>query len=316
MRFTASLANLVMKMWDCKFAELTDKLGINIKLYVRYVDDCRIFLYNIKKGWIWSEDKIVFSESEFERDDDSIESATRRTTELMTGMMCYIAENLKFTGEDSTQFDDETLPTLDTALWVQNGVVQHKFYEKPTVGNQVLHRDTSLPTACIRASLVQDTVRRLMNCSTLTGKDAKTEALNKFASKLVNSGHSCQSSRIIIVHGVTKYLHKVKLSMLPRSDPRFEPLYFDKLYKEDERQCDKYLAKMSWFKDNVTSLTDSSGVEIKLESWKSNLHGVWRGSTRGQKRVPGMDYSTILQVPNSSNSVLLNNLMKIEENLA
>ena len=63
------------------------------------------------------------------------------------------------------QFSDRTLPTLDTALWVEGKEVMFKFFEKPTVGNQVLQKDTALPTSCIRASLLQETVRRLLNCS-------------------------------------------------------------------------------------------------------------------------------------------------------
>ena len=62
MRFTASLANLVMKMWDSAFLELAENEGLNIKLYLRYVDDCRAFLKAIKRGRIWSGDKICFSE--------------------------------------------------------------------------------------------------------------------------------------------------------------------------------------------------------------------------------------------------------------
>ena len=145
-------------------------------------------------------------------------------------MRCYIAENLKFTGEDYTQFSDNILPTLET-LWTDEGLLKYKFYGKPTVGNQVLNRDTSLPVACIRASLVQDTVRHLLNCSRSVDSSYRTEALNKFASKLVNSGHSCQSARIMIVQGVTRYLHKVKLSQLPIEDLNYAPLY-SKVYGE------------------------------------------------------------------------------------
>ena len=155
---------------------------------------------------------------------------------------------MKFTGEDCTQYEDSTLPTLDTALWVENGVVQHMFYEKPTVGNQVLNKETSLPTACMRASLVQETVPKLLNCSQTADDKVKSVVLGKFARRLVNSGHSPQSSHILLVQGVTKYLHKVKLSELHEEDPKYVPLYVDKKYREDERQFDKYLAKMNWYR--------------------------------------------------------------------
>ena len=82
----------------------------------------------------------------YDEDGDSKHHTIVRTTKLITGMMCSLAENLKFTGEDCTQQEDSTLPTLDTALWVENGVVQHMFYEKPTMGNHVLNKETSFPT--------------------------------------------------------------------------------------------------------------------------------------------------------------------------
>ena len=83
------MANLVMKMWDCSFLEMTERLGINIRLYVRYVDDCRVFLHSIKRGWVWSDGKLVFYKSQFEQENDSKESAMKRTTSILTGMMCY-----------------------------------------------------------------------------------------------------------------------------------------------------------------------------------------------------------------------------------
>ena len=182
------------------------------------------------------------------------------------------------------------------------------------MGNQVLNRDTSLPVACIRASLVQDTVRHLLNCSRSVDSSYRTEALNKFASKLVNSGHSCQSARIMIVQGVTRYLHKVKLSQLPIEDLSYAPLYFDKKFKEQERQSDKYLAKMNWYRSGKKNKPEKGRSES--ESWRTRLKGVWRGSTSAQKRVKMMDYRTVLQVPNSKNGVLLKNLIKAEDNLA
>ena len=124
--FTASLANLVIKMWDCKFTELAWRTGIHIKLFVRYVDDCRVFLNGVKRGWIWKDGTVVFSQKEYEDDEDSRQNTIKRRTRLITGMVCSLAINLKFTCEDCTQFEDNTLPILDTALWVEQGKVQYR----------------------------------------------------------------------------------------------------------------------------------------------------------------------------------------------
>ena len=78
-------------------------------------------------------------------------------------------------------FADGKLPTLDTALWVEEGRVKHSIYEKPTVGNQVLRRDTAVLTASIRSSLLQETVRRLQNKSLDTDIESIRDILSRYA---------------------------------------------------------------------------------------------------------------------------------------
>ena len=133
-------------------------------------------------------------------------------------------------------------------LWIENGLVQYKFYEKPTVGNQVLNKDTPLPASSLRSSLLQETIRRLQNCSPDLDISVKQDILSRYGANLINSGHSVRSSRIILVQGVVKYLWKVKLSNLPKDDPRFKPLHLSKEHCEESRQISKYQAKMSWFR--------------------------------------------------------------------
>ena len=60
MRFTAALANVVMKFWDLKWLELMEREKVVVDLYLRYVDDCRQFMPAINKGWSWNGTKFVF----------------------------------------------------------------------------------------------------------------------------------------------------------------------------------------------------------------------------------------------------------------
>ena len=133
--------------------------------------------------------------------------------------MCSLVPFLRFTGEDASMFLNNRLPTLDTEIWMEKGQVLHAFYEKPTVGNKVLNRDTALPRSSIRATLLQETVRRLLNSSVNLGLEEKQAILSKYAQKLINSGHSCGSARIIIVQGIVKYFHKLELSRKDHNDP-------------------------------------------------------------------------------------------------
>ena len=246
---------------------------------------------------------MCYSVEQFNIDQASGESDVTRTTKVITKAMCSLMSFLKFTGEDCTDFPDETLPTLDTTLWIENNIIMHKFYEKPTVGNRVLMKDTALPTACIRASLLQETVRRLQNCSLDLALKEKQEVLSNFAFKLINSGHSVKSTRIILVQGITKFMYKVELSNLDPDDVNYKPLYLDKEFDEDERQVNKYLAKMVWFKNKGRKNNcgpEGSNDNNNVLNWRDRLKGSWRGEDMSQRRVKNMDFTTVLQVPNTS----------------
>ena len=204
MRFTASLANVVMKHWDKMWVKLLRREGVLFDLFIRYVDDCRLFMPSLNPGWIWSGTEFRYSKDQREKDEKEGITFVQRTTREITKAMCSLTDFLKFTGEDCSMFEDATLPTLDTAVWLEGGRVKHIFFEKSTVGNKVLHKDTALPVSCLRASLLQETVRRLLNCSESLDVAKKQEVLSKFGKKLINSGHSVKSARITVVQGVVK----------------------------------------------------------------------------------------------------------------
>ena len=125
---------------------------------------------------------------------------------------------------------------------------------------------------------------------------------------MLNSGHSIESTKVTLVHGVTKYLEMSRRSKLNANDPKFQPLHFDKEYKKCERKLSKFLAKSGWYSsDNVKS--------TKL-NWRENLPLEWRGSKPVQKKVFGMDFSTVMQVPSTSGGRLLKALAKVEPRLA
>ena len=319
MRFTASLANVVMKQWDKVWVKLLEREGVWFDMFLRYVDDCRLFMPSLNPGWIWSGSKFEFSMKQKIDDEEKGISFVQRTTREITKAMCSLTSFLKFTGEDVSMFPDNTLPTLDTTVWIDEGMVKYKFFEKATVGNQVLHRDTALPVSCIRASLLQESVRRLQNCSESLEVETKQDILSKFGRKLINSGHSIKSARIIVVQGVTKYLWKLELNRLPPSDPRYRPLYLDKSYKEEDRQIEKYRAKMEWYK--VKKKEDKEEKENWLSSdgnsgWRRRLKGIWRGSSSTQRPVLEKGYTSVISVPNTTGAVLANKLIACEDRLA
>ena len=235
----------------------------------------------------------------------------QRTTREITKAMCSLTDFLRFTGEDCSMFQDGTLPTLDTALWMSNGQVLFKFFEKPTVGNQVLTKNTALPTSCLWSSLLQEAVRRLQNCSDVLDSSIKQEVLSNYCQKLINSGHSIRSARIIIVQGVVKFLWKSDMNKLPVTDPCYRPLYLSKDYREDDRQITKYQARMEWYKCGKKDRKNECNA-----GWRKNLSGVWKGSNSSQKPTLDKGFSTVLNIPNTAGARLAKKLIKLEPGLA
>ena len=52
-----------------------------------------------------------------------------------------------------------------------------------------------------------------------------------------------------------------------------------KEYNESQRQEDKFLAKMNWFRID----TNKKEVGKDIEDWRERLKGVWRGSNISQR---------------------------------
>ena len=89
----------------------------------------------------------------------------RMTTNILIELMNKILRNLVFTGEDHEMFRSCDLPTIDTALFVKEGEVLYRSFEKDTCRNQVLNVRTAIDQGKIMPAMRQETVRRLSNTS-------------------------------------------------------------------------------------------------------------------------------------------------------
>ena len=52
---TYTIARLIMQMYNRKWEDLVKGEGINLELYLRYMDDGRLFLHALRRGWRWVE---------------------------------------------------------------------------------------------------------------------------------------------------------------------------------------------------------------------------------------------------------------------
>ena len=99
--------------------KLLSREGINLLLFMRYVDDVRNFLRPLCEGVRWNGCKFEFNESWEVEDIMGGKTDQERTTEQLVLAMSSIISFLEFEGEEGGMFADGRLPTLDTNLWVE-----------------------------------------------------------------------------------------------------------------------------------------------------------------------------------------------------
>ena len=87
-------------------------------------------------------------------------------------------------------------------------------------------------------------------------------------------------------------------------------MYLSKEYNQENRQIEKYMGKMTWYQSDGENYKEING------GWRRKLKGVWEGAKPVQRKVKGMEFTTVLQVPNTENSALLSGLAKKEPKIA
>ena len=232
----------------------------------------------------------------------------QRTMRELVKAMSSLLDFIQLEGEVAEMFGDR-LPTLDTEIWVCDvtGEIRYSFFEKPTVPNRLLQKDTALNEGSIRASLVQEVIRRLKNCSLDLPLEEKQQILSVMAQKLINGGFSLQSAQYILVHGVVKYKELVRLSQIDPADPEFKPLHLEKEFNVFGRKLQKMLAVTSWYEEAEL---------VKKTKWRKLIPKGWSGDKPSQHSVPGMRFSTLMQVPSSKDGRLFKMLTAAEPRLA
>ena len=92
---------------------------------------------------------------------------------------------------------------------------------------------------------------------------------------------------------------------LPAEDKRFRPLYLYKEYDESERQLTKLMLKKSYYK--------SSGKDQK---WRKQVPVQWRIQDFSQRKTNQLEYTTVMEIPNTQDSLLLKDFTCREPKLA
>ena len=187
--------------------KLVEGGGLEISLYMRYMDDGRKLLQPVKKGWRWVDGGMVYCRRWEE--EDALLTPMEVTIGLLRSTAGCVIEYLDFTFESGADYPDGWLPTLDTSLRVNGAnIVEYKYFEKPTTTNTVVRFKSAMSGNPKVQCLSNDLVRRLLNTKEQLPGTYRAGVVDGYAVKLMTSGYSREQVQKIVVGGIKGYQSK------------------------------------------------------------------------------------------------------------
>ena len=183
LRGTCTIARLVMQIFDRKWERLIKGAGVKLELYWRCMNDGRIGLHPIKRGWSWVDGTMQYC-LRWEKEDEG-RDLLEVTVEALRGSMRGVMNYLEFTFESGQDYEDGWLPTLDTNLRVgEQNIISYKYYEKPTTTNTTIRSTTAMAENPKMQCLSNDLVRRLLNTREQLPSIYRAEVVDAYGMKL------------------------------------------------------------------------------------------------------------------------------------
>ena len=242
LRGTCTIARLAMQVFDKRWILKVEESGLQIDLYMRYMDDGRIVLYPIKRGWRWINSGLVYCKK-WEVEDENVsllDITVRALQESMKGVASY----LKFTYETGSDYVDGWLPTLDTNLKVDDkNQIIYKYYEKPTTTNTTVRMATAMAENSKMQCLANDLVRRLLNTKEDLPGCYRAEVIDGYGMKLLTSGYNLDQVRRILNNGMKGYVAKVARRM-----EKYGRVHLTAEESAVTRHKKRLLGSSSWYK--------------------------------------------------------------------
>ena len=104
LRATCAVARLTMLAWDKRWLAVLEENNVELEEKGRYMDDLRVFLFGIKRGWRWYGRELCFCTEWEEEDRQEGIGDLERITALLQAMMAEVFTFLKFTMETTIDF--------------------------------------------------------------------------------------------------------------------------------------------------------------------------------------------------------------------
>ena len=188
-QLTGEVADVVMAWWTGEFLSLAAKAsqGLMQKFMIDsglYIDDDNLFFFVLPCGTRWNPETKKLTIEEGEIEDDNQLPGDVRTMREMVKMANSVCPIIQMTSECPGKFEDKKMPLLDLKIWVMKEEERQKilfeFYRKPMATRALILARSAMPSRIKRASLTQEALRILKNCSSDIPWKRKAEYLSDF----------------------------------------------------------------------------------------------------------------------------------------
>ena len=139
--------------------------NIKVRKGNRYMEDIRAMLKALRMVWRWHGGWLCFTETWKTEDEQAGKSPTLRTANALLSAMNELYDFLEFTQEIGEDSEDGKLASLDTKIWVSEGMILFEFFNKPMATNLCVQADSALSEETRLSSLAEEFSRRLRNTS-------------------------------------------------------------------------------------------------------------------------------------------------------
>ena len=309
-RLTMACARLVMQDWAEEYKEILTRSGLDIDAHAGYVDDgrqatpCLIkgsrFVQELKR-FMWRAD---WEQEDMER--DLVDEV--RMAEICKPAMNSINEDLKFTTETASDFENGRLATLDFETEVVENQIIYSYYQKPMKTSLVLMERSAMSNHQKISIMANEVIRRLSNVHKTIPQREQNKIVDKLTQEMKNSGYSRKQSREAIVCGLLGIERKIKRRH--RDGQKFHRKASTTLLARTKK---KLTGKTSWFKNNKRDPAEDK--ERKKETKERRRWDTREGKVNSplySEKVKNREPKAVIFVPCTPNSGLVNALREGE----
>ena len=245
-RLTMSAARLVMMEWAERYNTILADSGMEPELLEVYGDDGRQAGAAFRLGTRYDPTirEMIISEEARKEDIDLKEDRNTRMARVCLPVMNDINNDLVFTVEAPDEFEDKKLPTLDTKMWLEEGLIRHTYFEKKMKTPFLLMKRSAISQHQRCSILANELVRRLSNVDVDHIPHSEVIlVVEQFIQQLKNSEYTCKEARTHVVDGIRGWRNKIERRR--RENQEFYRLGKNTLHTRVRK---KLMEKETWYK--------------------------------------------------------------------